>query len=103
MAQGFFFKFVLIFTYSQVNYFSFLDVFRHRTSHSRFDVTLQGLEKKKISTSKNVTFFLELGTNVTILSLAHRHIIFLGWAWNKPGFETLARSWVLGAGFLDFG
>ena len=40
--------------------------------------------------SKNVTIFLELGTNVTISS--HRHIIFLGSAWNKPGFENLARS-----------
>jgi len=44
---------------------------------------------------------MELGTNVTISS--HCHIIFLGSAWEKPEFETLARSWVPGAGFLDLG
>jgi len=48
-----------------------------------------------------MTFFLELGTNVTISS--HRHILFQGEAWNKVGFENLARSWIVGAGFLDFG
>jgi len=37
-------------------------------------VTLPGFEKEFFSTSKNVKIFLELGTNVTILS--HRHIIF---------------------------
>ena len=53
------------------------------------------------STSKNVTIFLELGTNVTISS--HRHIIFLGSAWNKTEFQNLARSWVLGSRFLRLG
>ena len=75
--------------------------FRHKTSHSRFKVTLPGFEKNIFSTSKNVTIFLELGTNVTISP--RRHIIFLGSAWNKPGFENLARSWVPGAGFLNLG
>jgi len=56
--------------------------FRHKTSHSRFDETLPGFEKGFVITSKNVTIFLELGANVTISS--HRHIIFLGSAWNKP-------------------
>jgi len=41
--------------------------------------------------------FLELDTDVTVSS--HRHMIFLGSAWNKPEFENLARSWVPGAGF----
>jgi len=53
------------------------------------------------STSKSMTFFLELGTNVTISS--HRHINFLGSAWNKSEFENLARSWVLGSRFSNFG
>jgi len=75
--------------------------FRHTTSHSRFAVTLPVFEEGAFSISKNVTIFLELGTNVTI-SL-HCHIIFLGSVWNKPGFENLARSWVTGAEFLDLG
>ena len=55
-----------------------------------------------VNTSKNVTIFLEPGTNVKILS--HRHIIFLGSAWSKPEFKNLARSWVLvlGSGFQVF-
>jgi len=56
-------------------------------------------ERKKISTSKNVTFSLELGTNVMISS--HCHIVFQGSDYNKPGFENRASSWVPGAGFLD--
>jgi len=47
--------------------------FRHISSHSRFNVTLPGVEKVCFSTSNNVTIFLELGTNVTISS--HRHIV----------------------------
>ena len=47
--------------------------FLSQTSHSRFDVTLPGCEKVVFGTSKNVTIFLELGTNVTISS--HRHIM----------------------------
>ena len=73
--------------------------FRHILSHSRFDVTLPGFEKVFFSTSKNVTIFLELGTNVTISS--HRHIIFLDSAWNKTQFQNLARSWVLGSRFSN--
>ena len=73
--------------------------FSHISSHSRFDVTLPGVEKVCFSTSKNVTIFLELGTNVTISS--HRHIIFLGSAWNKTEFQNLARSWVLGSSFFN--
>jgi len=57
--------------------------------------------KSLLSTSKNVTIFLELGTNVTISS--HRHIAFLGSAWNTPEFENLARSWVLCSRFSNFG
>jgi len=30
-------------------------------------------------------------------------MIFLGSAWNKPGFENLSRFWVPGAGFLEKG
>ena len=74
---------------------------RHISSHSRFDVTLPGFEKVFFSTSKNVTIFLELGTNVTISS--HRHIIFLGSAWNKTYFQNLPRSWVLGSRFSNSG
>ena len=59
-------------------------------------MTLPGFEKGFFSTSKNVTIFLELGTNVTILSYCH--IIFLGSAWNKTEFQNLARSWVLWRG-----
>jgi len=75
--------------------------FRHKTSHSSFDVTLPGFKKVFFSTSKNVTISLELGTNVTISSL--RHIIFLGSAWNKPDFQNMARSWVLGSRFSNSG
>ena len=75
--------------------------FSHISSHSRFEVTLPGVEKVCFSTSKNVTIFLELGTNVTISS--HRHIIFLGSAWNKTQFQNLARSWVLGSRFSNSG
>jgi len=64
-------------------------------------MTLPGFENVFFSTSKNVTIFLEIGTNATILS--HRHIVFLGSAWNKPQFENLARSWVLGSGISNFG
>jgi len=71
------------------------------TNGSKFDVMLQGFESGFFSTSRNVTFFLELGTNVTISS--HRHVIFLDSAWDEPGFENLARSWVPGPEFLDFG
>jgi len=46
-----------------------------------------------VNTSKNVTIFLEPGTNVKILS--HRHIIFLGSAWNKP-LLTCPGFWVPG-------
>jgi len=48
-------------------------------------VTLPGFEKIISSTSKNVTIFLELGTNVTISS--HRDVIFLGSACNKTGIK----------------
>ena len=61
----------------------------------------QVLEKVFFSTSKNLTIFLDLGTNVTISS--HRHIIFLGSAWNKTEFQNLARSWVLGSRFSNSG
>ena len=64
-------------------------------------MTLPGFEKVFFSTSKNVTIFLELGTNVTISS--HRHFIFLGSAWNKTEFQNLARSWVLGSRFFNSG
>jgi len=57
--------------------------------------------KSFFSTSKNVTIFLELGTNVTISS--HHHTIFLSSAWNKPDFENLAKSRVLGSRFSNFG
>jgi len=67
------------------------------TSCFRFDVTLPDFEKFFLSACKNVMFFLELGTDVTVSS--HRHMTFLGSALNKPGFENLARSWVPGAGF----
>jgi len=61
-------------------------------------VTLLGFEKVFFSTLKNVTIFLEAGTNVTISS--HRHIIFSGFGleqtWvGKPGQ-------VLGSGFQVF-
>ena len=49
-------------------------------------MTLPGFEKVFFSTSKNVTIFMELGTNVTISS--HRRIIFLGSAWDKSCFKT---------------
>jgi len=45
--------------------------------------------------------FLELGTNVTILSL--RHTIFLGSAWNRTEFQNMATSWVLGSKFFHSG
>jgi len=54
-----------------------------------------------LSTSKNMMIFLELGTNVTISS--HCHIIFMGSAYKKHGFQNLARSWVLGSRFSNFG
>jgi len=64
-------------------------------------VTLPGFGKVVFSVSKNVTIFLELGTNVTISS--HRQSFF--WVrlgailgsktWPGPGF------WV--PGFPDFG
>ena len=60
---------------------------------------LPGFEKVFFHTSKNMTIFLELGTNVIISS--NHHIIFLDTAWNKPGFENLAMSWVVGARFFD--
>ena len=60
--------------------------FGHISSHSRFNVTLPGFEKVFFSTSKNVTIFLELGTNVTISS--HRYILFLGSAWDKTDFKN---------------
>jgi len=60
-------------------------------------VTLPGFEFFFSSTSKNVAIFLELGTSVTISS--HRHIFFLGLAWNKTKFQNLARCWFLGSKF----
>ena len=61
--------------------------------------SMPGLEKVIFGISKNVTIFLELGTNVTISS--HRYIIFLGSAFNKTQFQNLARSWVLGSRFSN--
>jgi len=49
-----------------------------------------GFGKVFFSAAKNSTFFLKLGTNVTW----SRH--FLDSAWNKPGFENLAKSRVPG-------
>ena len=75
--------------------------FRHISSHSRFDVTLPGFEKVFFSTSKNVTIFLELGTNVTISS--RRHIIILGSAWTLQIFKTWPGPGLsLGSGFQVF-
>ena len=47
-------------------------------------------------------FLLELGKNVT--NSSHRHIIFLGSAWNEAGFEYLAGSGILDSSHfaLDF-
>jgi len=41
--------------------------------------------------------------DVTRPDYSFLRISFLGSAWNKPGFETLARSWFPGARFLDSG
>jgi len=66
---------------------------------SHIFVTFRGdaarFRKSFFKYSKNVTIFLELGTNVTILS--HRHVIFLGSAWHTTQFQNLARSLVLGS------
>jgi len=53
-----------------------------------------------LSSSKNLP---GTGTNVNVMISSFRHIILLGSAWTKPGFETMARSWVPGAGFFDSG
>ena len=69
-----------------------------KTKNVTFQVRCDAAKFRKtvFSTSKNATIFLELGTNVTISS--HRHIIFLGSAWNNHQFENLATFgfWVPG-------
>jgi len=54
---------------------------------------MPGFEKDFFSTSRNVTIFLEPGTNVTISF--HFHIVFLGSAWNNQKFENPG-FWVQG-------
>jgi len=80
----------------RVSMFEYVRLVGGDVTFSSQNVTLQVLcdafrfRKSFFSTSKNVTISLELCTNVTISS--HRHIIFLGLAWNKAELENLARS-----------
>ena len=88
------FEFVTGMKFSDVTFSSQNVTFQVRCDAARF-------RKSVFSTSKNVTIYLELGTNVTISS--YRHIIVWGSASKKPGFENLTRYWVPGAGFLHLG
>ena len=62
---------------------------------------MPGFKKIYVSTSKNVTIFLEPGTDVTISF--HRHIDFLGSAWNNQKFQNLPGPGFWVPGFFNSG